>query len=65
VPVPVIVEPRPGHTDEEVVTRLMAQSAREVSVLSPGFISAELPPSQFESMEAIAVIQPKVRKQTR
>jgi hypothetical protein len=64
-PVPVIVEPRAGYTDQDVVSRLAALDAAAVTVVAPGFISAELAPAAFPSVESVATVSPKARKQTR
>lgn len=61
-PVAVTVEPLPGRTDAEVVRKLGESAATDVSVLTPGFISARLAPSRFAELEGVAVVHPKARK---
>ena len=64
-PIAVLLEPLPGRTDQDVMDHLAAESASDVEVLSPGFISAQLAPASFRAMEAVAAIHPKPRKQSR
>ncbi len=61
-PVPVTVESLPGRTDAEVVRKLGESSATDVSVLTPGFISARLAPARFADLEGVAVVHRKARK---
>jgi hypothetical protein len=62
-PVPVLVEPLPGHTDEEIAAALEGCGAHEVNVLAPGFISAQTPRSSLEMLATIAHVHPKRTKQ--
>ena len=62
--VSVLVEPRPGHSDEEVVAALKQQGAQDIDILSPGFISALVTPAAASLLSAIADVHKKVVKQT-
>ena len=59
------VEPLAEHTDQEVADRLRAAGAAEVTVLSPGFLSARAPRAVFESLRDIATVTPKATKRMR
>jgi hypothetical protein len=61
----VTVEPRAGHTDDEIVTRLGNAGVTEISVLAPGFISAYANTETLQCIEDIADVSVKHRKQTR
>jgi hypothetical protein len=61
-PFAVMVQPLDGHTDQEVVKLLRSSGATEVSILAPGFISAEITRSALKRIETIAHVQPKVWK---
>ena len=61
--VDVLLEPLPGHAAEEVVERLHEEGASDVTVLSPGFISARVSRGTLRALEPIARSQPKVTKQ--
>ncbi len=50
----VTVEPLPGHSDEEVVASLEELGAYGVTVLAPGFISAEADRDCLLRVEEIA-----------
>ncbi len=63
--VPVLVEPLPGHSDEEVLSLLDAVGGADVVQLAPGFISAELEACCLESVRKIAYVHPKAMKQMR
>jgi hypothetical protein len=62
---PVLVEPRAGHSDRDVVALLERAGAREVDVLAPGFISALLRSSAFQALAEIADVHPKPVKLVR
>ena len=55
----VMVEPLPGHSDEEVATALRNCGAESVEVLAPGFISAQASGACLQKVEDIAEIHPK------
>lgn len=59
----VMLEPLPGHSDREVVDVLTVHGAREIEILSPGFISAQIDRSALKIAEAVAFVHPKRRKQ--
>ena len=59
----VFVEPRPGHSDEEVVSALRQNGAENVEVLAPGFISAQASGESLQKVEEIAYIHPKHESQ--
>ena len=63
--VPVMVEPRPGRSDEEVAKQLRDVGAQDVTIMAPGFISAEVRRTALGTIESVAYIHPKVRKQPR
>ena len=59
----VLVEPRPGHTDEEVVSTLLRCGAENVELLASGFISAQASGACLQKVEDIAEIHPKPESQ--
>lgn len=61
----VMVEPLPGHSDEEVATALRQGGAERVEVLAPGFISAQASGECLQKVEDIAAIHPKRDSQIR
>ena len=61
--VPVMLEPKQGRGDEDIVGMLRDAGAREVEVLAPGFVSANAPTSSLDALRTIAEVHPKVRKQ--
>ena len=65
VVVSVLVEPLPGHSDEEVVHSLECSGASEVAILAPGFISAQVRRVALEAVEEVAYVHPKHEKQMR
>jgi hypothetical protein len=64
-PVWVTVEPHAGHSDDEIVETLRSAGAEEVSVLAPGFVSALASDDALSSVERIADVNVKARKETR
>jgi hypothetical protein len=60
-----MVEPLPGHTDDEVVALLQRSGATQISILAPGFISARAQPGALEALQSIAEVREKPRSQIR
>lgn len=63
--VAVTLEPRPGHTDEDVLKVLKQHGASEVEVIAPGFISAVAPGEVLRTAEAVAHVHVKPQQQMR
>jgi hypothetical protein len=61
----VMLEPLPGHSDDEVVARLEDLGASKVSVLAPGFISAHALADALDAVQEIADVHVKALKQIR
>ena len=61
--VPVVVEPLDGHTEAEVLAWLHASGANDVETLAPRYISARVSLDRAESLEAIARVTLKRRKE--
>lgn len=61
----VMLEPRPGHTDEEVVERLRQCGATDTRIVTPGFVSARATRDSMRLLEEIADVQVKPTKQFR
>ena len=59
----VMVEPLPGHSDEEVAAALRNSGAESVQVLAPGFISAQASGACLQKVKDIAEIHPKPASQ--
>ena len=59
----VLVEPRQGHSDEEVASALVRCGAENVEVLAPGFISVQASGECLQKVEDIAHIHPKQNSQ--
>jgi hypothetical protein len=57
--VSVVLEPRRGHTADEVAQRLRDTGASEVAVLSPSFVSARAARAVLAAVEAVATVRPK------
>lgn len=55
----VVLEPRAGHTLQELVLALEQADAAEIDQVSGEFISAEIPPSSVPGLEAIAFVETK------
>ena len=58
-----MLEPRPGYSDDDVLSSLQESGASEVELLAPGFISAQIKPRTLRALEAVAYVHPKRRKQ--
>ena len=52
----VILEPRAGHTLQEILLTLEQADAMEIDQISAKFVSAEITPSSVPSLEAIAFV---------
>lgn len=55
----VILEPRAGHTLQEILFALEQADAMEIDQISAKFISAEITPSSVPSLKAIAFVETK------
>lgn len=55
----VVLEPRAGHTLQEILLALEQAGATEIDQISPEFVSAEIAPSSVPSLEAIAFVETK------
>jgi hypothetical protein len=62
-PVSVLLEPKPGMGDEDVVSLLNEVGAERVAILAEGFISAVAPRSCLARIEAVAVVHIKPLKE--
>jgi hypothetical protein len=60
---PALLEPRPGYSDDDVISSLEESGASEVELLAPGFISAQIKPRSLRALEVVAFVHPKRRKQ--
>ena len=60
---PALLEPRPGYSDDDVLSSLQESGASEVELLAPGFISAQIKPRPLTTLQAVAYVHPKRRKQ--
>jgi hypothetical protein len=58
-----MLEPLPGHSDDEVMHLLRDGGAQEIDRLAPGFISALADRPTLEAARAVAFVHPKVAKQ--
>jgi hypothetical protein len=61
----VLLEPRQGHTAEEVAQLARERGASEVVVLSSGVVSARGARKKLESLNSVATAHPKATKQMR
>lgn len=61
----VIIEPRRGHLDQDVIRSLEKTGASEIKILAPGHISAQINRAAFKLLESIAYIHPKQKHQLR
>lgn len=61
--VAVMLTPKEARTDQEVLDVLRNVGAREVEVLAPRFISAQVPSSHISDLGEVAEVQVKARKQ--
>lgn len=55
----ILVEPKPGFSDENVKNVLTNFGAEEIEVLSPGFISAKIPKESMKAIEFVAYVHQK------
>ena len=55
----VVLEPRAGHSPQEILLALEQADATEIDQISAEFISAEINPSSVPSLEAIAFVETK------
>jgi len=60
-----LVEPLPGHSDDEVIDALQRAGAKDVALLSPGFISAIVGAVSIPLLERVASVHPKRQSQMR
>jgi hypothetical protein len=65
VEVGVYLEPRKGHTVEEVAKAARQTGASEVVVLPTGVVSARGARKKLESLKSVATATPKATKQMR
>lgn len=61
----VLMEPKPGFSDEQVAESLRACGGVAVIVLAPGFVSARAPREVLEQIADMAWIHVKREKQPR
>lgn len=61
----VLLEPREGHTADEVAQAARDHGATDVVVLSADVVSAKGTRQSFETMAAIATVNPKPTNQMR
>lgn len=55
----VVLEPRAGHSLQEILTALEHAGATEIDPISAAFISAEIPPDAMPSLEPLAYVEMK------
>jgi hypothetical protein len=55
----VTVEPRPGHSDEQVISALQSVGAIDITPLAPGFISARVAVPALSGMRQVAYVHAK------
>ena len=60
-----LVEPKPGHSNNEVITVLEESGAAKVTELAPGFISAQAKMAILRAIEDIAYVHIKLHKTVR
>lgn len=63
--VSVMLEPRPGSTDDDVIALLNELSLGAGEVLSAGFIAARVPRNTLQKLESVAFVHVKPHKQLR
>jgi hypothetical protein len=63
--IPVLVEPKPGFSDEDVAESLRACGSVAVTILAPGFVSARAQPRALRQVAEIAWVHLKREKQPR
>jgi hypothetical protein len=61
----VLVEPKPGHSDEEVVQHLRDAGATALTVIAPGFVSAVADRRACDSISRIAFVHVEESKEPR
>ncbi|MEM9275234.1 MAG: hypothetical protein AAGA80_20070 [Cyanobacteria bacterium P01_F01_bin.143] len=61
--IPVLVSPRQGHTQEEVIDKLRDIGARNLRFPATDFISAEISPESVQYLECLAIVEIKQRYQ--
>jgi hypothetical protein len=61
--VAVMLEPKRGRTDQEILGALRDAGAREIDVLAPRFISAQARSSSLADLGEVAEVHVKARKQ--
>lgn len=57
--IPVLISPRQGHTQEEIVERLEHLGAKNLQLPAEGFISAEISPDFVSNLECLAIVEIK------
>ena len=55
----VVLEPRAGHSSQDILVALEQAGATEIDQISAEFISAEITPSSMPALEAIAFVETK------
>lgn len=55
----VVLEPRAGHSLQELLMALEHVGATEIDLISAEFISAEIPPDAMPSLEPLAYVEMK------
>jgi len=55
----VVLEPRAGHSLQEILTALEHLGATEIDPINAEFISAEIHPDSLRSLELIAFVETK------
>ena len=61
--VPVLISPRQGHTQEEVIDKLRDIGAQNLQFPAAGFISAEISSESVQNLECLAIVEIKQRYQ--
>lgn len=61
----ILVEPEPDYTDDDVVRMLESFGAKDVSLLSPGFIAASVEKSLIKKIEEFATVHVKAAKKVK
>jgi hypothetical protein len=61
----VLLEPKAGKRDEEIVTLLQQNGAAWIEILSPGFISAQIPLRLKPTLESMAYVEEQTEKRFR
>jgi hypothetical protein len=63
--VSVLLEPKPGSTDDDVIALLNELNLGAGEVLSEGFIAARVPRNTLPQLESVAFVHVKPQKQLR